>query len=87
MECERLGVVVVGLQQSGSRSIYVGKKCFRYNIPRILIRRIGRHSIYTSPYCDNFCHDLKEDLMGTKFLLYLLNMLSMIGGKELRFYT
>ena len=26
------------------------------------------------------CHDLKEDLMGTKFLLYLSNMLSTIGA-------
>ena len=37
------------------------------------------------------CHDLKEDLMGTKFfiifLLYLSNMLSTMGVKELRFYT
>ena len=33
------------------------------------------------------CHDLKGDLMGTKFLLYLSNMLSTIGVKELRFYT
>ena len=35
-------------------------------------------------------YDLKEDLMGTKFfiiLLYLSNMLSTIGVKELRYYT
>ena len=34
------------------------------------------------------CHDLKEDLMGTKILLlYLSNMLSTIGVKELRLST
>ena len=35
------------------------------------------------------CHDLKEDLMGTKIFIifvYLSNMLSTIGVKELRYY-
>ena len=38
-------------------------------------------------YC---CHDLKEDLMGTKIFIifvYLSNMLSTIGVKELRLCT
>ena len=39
----------------------------------------------TEPLCT--CHDLKEILWVPKFLLYLSNMLSTIGGKELRFYT
>ena len=33
------------------------------------------------------CHDLKEILWVPNFLLYLSNMLSTTGGKELRFYT
>ena len=36
------------------------------------------------------CHDLKEDLMGTKIFIifvYLSNMLSTIGVKELRLCT
>ena len=34
-----------------------------------------------------YCHDLKEILWVPNFLLYLSNMLSTIGVKELRFYT
>ena len=33
------------------------------------------------------CHDLKEILWVPNFLLYLSNMLSMMGVKELRFCT
>ena len=38
----------------------------------------------------SWCHDLKEDLMGTKIFIifvYLSNMLSTIGVKELRLCT
>ena len=33
------------------------------------------------------CHDLKEILWVPNFLLYLSNMLSMVGVKELRYYS
>ena len=36
---------------------------------------------------ETICHDLKEILWVPNFLLYLSNMLSTIGVKELRFYT
>ena len=38
-------------------------------------------------YEKNKCHDLEEILWVPNFLLYLSNMLSTIGVKELRFYT
>ena len=38
-------------------------------------------------FTPHYCHDLKEILWVPNFLLYLSNMLSTVGVKELRYYS